>query len=142
MMVKRFCAYGAKDSLSAAAPSLCMARPRKAGRPRPLPPTHFLKEWRDYRGLTQDQLARLLGLSEHSQVSKYESGETKLTYLRLLQVARVLRLRHPGELWRDPLDQSSEWALADRIGRLSADGRETIETVLAALEKKQGGETR
>lgn len=40
-------------------------------------PDHFLAEWREYRGLSQRELADMIGVS-NSKVSRVENGETEL----------------------------------------------------------------
>ena len=38
------------------------------------PDRHYLREWREFRGLTQDDLSLLAGASQN-EIADYESGE-------------------------------------------------------------------
>jgi transcriptional regulator with XRE-family HTH domain len=49
----------------------------------------LLRELRKQRSLTQDQLARLLGVKQ-AFVSKYETGERRLDFLDLVGICDVL----------------------------------------------------
>jgi len=53
--------------------------------------TERLREWREKRGMSQRELARLCGIGD-AQVSKYENGHTdpSATYLRIM--AEVLQV--------------------------------------------------
>jgi transcriptional regulator with XRE-family HTH domain len=42
------------------------------------PHRHYLREWREFRGLTQDDLALLAGTSEGG-IADYETGERRIS---------------------------------------------------------------
>jgi DNA-binding XRE family transcriptional regulator len=51
----------------------------------------YLREWRSVRGMTQEELATLVGASK-TLISRYENQVTRppmLTYLRMLQALRI-----------------------------------------------------
>lgn len=63
-----------------------------------------LKAWREYRGLTQEQLARAVGASHKSVIQKLEKGRKKgLTEEWMRRLARPLRCE-PEDLLRPPPD--------------------------------------
>jgi len=65
-------------------------------------PQHYLRQWREFRRLTQDQLAEKAGTSK-GVVSLLESGDRRLSDKWLRRFAPVLKVQ-PGWL----LDQDPE----------------------------------
>ena len=83
---------------------------------RPRRPT-FVRQWREYRGLSQEQLAERLEMSA-AQLSRVETGKQPYTQDFLEAVAEALRTDVPSLLMRDPLkedpnDPNSIWSLWD-----------------------------
>ena len=79
-----------------------MAKKRKRNRP------HFIKAWRKFRGLTQEQLAERLEMTQ-ATVARIEKGEISYTQPVLEAVAEALGCQ-PGDLiMRDPALPSA-WA--------------------------------
>lgn len=74
---------------------------------------HFIAEWREHRGLTQDQLAERLGTTKAS-ISRIENG--KQPYSQPFLEACADRLAtDPGSLiMRNPLDKEAVWSLWDQ----------------------------
>lgn len=74
----------------------------------------FFRKWRDYRDLTQGQLAAAAALSGPSSISQIESGKQGWNDSTLILIARALHCL-PGELlMRDPFETEplmSIWAL-------------------------------
>lgn len=83
--------------------------------PASVKPRHYLREWREYRGLTQEELARLLRTTK-GVVSRWESGERKMAYDVQFLVARKLRI-FVGALFQPP--PPPEMPITD--GRMVAD---------------------
>ena len=100
---------------------------------------HFLREWRKFRELTQDQLADLLGDNmDRTQISKIERGVTKLIEERIYQIATALRIE-PGWLWMSPNDiLGSEKAREFLRGydKLSERKKTAILTLLDAIDEE------
>lgn len=63
---------------------------------------HYLKEWRDFRGLSQEQLAEAAKPSaSKSAISKLEKGKRKLTAAWMRRLAPPLGI-DPGDFFRPP----------------------------------------
>lgn len=88
-----------------------------------------LRELRRERGLTQVDLARMIGIA-HTQIHKYETGLNRLSVVRLLQMADALELS-PG----DVLDRiAGATAPGRRTGRLELD---TVRSVRQIKNERQ-----
>ncbi len=78
--------------------------PRK--RSQDIPPSrrrnHFIKEWRKYRGLTQEQLGDKLG-ERGSSISQLENGKQGYTQWKLEALALALGTQPGSLLCRNPL---------------------------------------
>jgi transcriptional regulator with XRE-family HTH domain len=75
---------------------------------------HFLRHWREYRGLSQDKLAVVIGVSK-ATVSRVESGITPYTQDVLEAYAQALEV-HPADLLtRPPADPEGLWAIWDQL---------------------------
>lgn len=72
----------------------------------------FLKEWRELRGLTQEQLAGRLGTTDVT-VSRWETGRAKLNTDVMAAIAEALAIT-PGDLFRDPGRPSADELLRDQ----------------------------
>lgn len=64
---------------------------------------HYIKEWREHRNLTQDQLAERMGTSKTS-ISRIESYKQPYTQDFLELCAQVLNCSLADLLIRDPED--------------------------------------
>jgi transcriptional regulator with XRE-family HTH domain len=88
-----------------------MAKRYKSGAPaRP----HFLRHWREHRGLSQDQVAGAIGISKAS-VSRVENGITPYTQDVVEAYARLLRCTVADLVSRPPADPEGLWAIWDRL---------------------------
>lgn len=63
-------------------------------------PANFFRAWRDYRGMTQEEVAKSLGTNA-SAISKYELGEIGYTQ-RVLQALADIYVTRPYELLKGP----------------------------------------
>ena len=80
-------------------------------------PRYFFKEWRKYRGFTQEELAEMVGITAPS-VSQLEKGKQGFTDSTLEAFATALTC-NPGDLlMRNPLDEDAPWSIWDSIPRL------------------------
>jgi transcriptional regulator with XRE-family HTH domain len=91
----------------------------------------FIKQWREYRELTQDQLAERLETSKAS-ISRIESGQQAYTQDFLEACAEALRTDPASLLMRDPTDDEAVWSLWDKakIGE-----RQMIENIVRSVVK-------
>jgi ribosome-binding protein aMBF1 (putative translation factor) len=80
---------------------------RRPARPRRQWRKHFVREWRHFRGMTQDQLAEAVGLTK-ATVSRIETGD--IAYTRdFLEAAADALGTHPGILlMRAPMPADNE----------------------------------
>lgn len=94
----------------------------------------FLREWRKYRGLTQQELADRAGLT-NSAVSHLERGAKAYTQGSLEALARALECEPADLLARDPSSDEPLWAAWDGIA--DAD-RARVIAVIKALKTSAG----
>jgi transcriptional regulator with XRE-family HTH domain len=87
------CSYWARDIVQDGEHNALMGREAQ-------PPPHFLREWREHRDMTQDQLAERVGI-DRSAISKIERGDKPLMENRLEAFARALRINIP-QLYERP----------------------------------------
>ena len=73
----------------------------------------FLKEWREYRGMTQEQLAEAVGMSV-SNISQLERGIQGYSQDGLEALAEALKCE-PGHLHMvDPSKDDAIWSIWER----------------------------
>lgn len=98
--------------------------------PKPKKAHHFIREWRKYRGLTQEQLAlRIDGTS--GAISQLENGIINYTQPTLEAIAYAL-MCEPGDLLsRDPAKEGEVVDLMRLIREKNASG--TVMAFLKAL---------
>lgn len=71
---------------------------------------HYIKEWRKFRGLTQERLADRVDMST-SSISQLENGKQDYTQGTLEALAEALQCT-PGDLLiRNPLDSEALWSI-------------------------------
>ena len=98
-------------------------------------PRHFIKEWRKFRGLTQERLAERIEAT-HGAISQLERGKINYTQPMLEALAFALSCE-PSELLRHP-PSDIENELTMYVRRLD-DTRRTMALALlkVALETKK-----
>ena len=69
-------------------------------------PVHYMREWRLARGMRQEDLAKEIGTVK-SLVSRYETGETGMTFDLQLRVMQALRIM-PNEFFLPPPDMPDD----------------------------------
>ena len=72
-------------------------------------PRHFLKEWREFRGIGQRALAKMIDTS-HVSIGRYERYETPPDLEILGRIAEALRTDIPSLLARHPEQTEGAWA--------------------------------
>jgi transcriptional regulator with XRE-family HTH domain len=75
---------------------------------------HFIREWRKFRELTQEQLAERIGITK-SYLSKIESGKKRYDQPFLEAAAVALRCEPADLIIRDPLDPEGIWSIWDQL---------------------------
>ena|SRR5580765_7559020 len=96
------------------------------------PPRHFIKEWRLYRGYTQEQLAEMTGVT-HGALSQLERGLVNYTQTMLEALAVALRCEPADLIMRDP--NSELWSVWDNVRRMPADDQERLTAIIEAFRK-------
>lgn len=88
--------YGVVDWIARQAKDVCMAQAR-----------HFIKSWREYRGLTQEQVADRMDISPQ-QVSRIETGKRPYTQATLEGFAHAFGCDIADLFYPPPTDKSGE----------------------------------
>jgi transcriptional regulator with XRE-family HTH domain len=91
----------------------------------------FIKEWRTYRGLSQERLADRIGKSP-GLISQIETRKGPYTQETLEAIADALLCEPVDLLIRNPLDPEGIWSLWDA---LEPPERQQAVKVLKALKK-------
>jgi transcriptional regulator with XRE-family HTH domain len=95
---------------------------------------HFIKEWRIFRGLTQEQMASRVQLSRENY-GRIEGGKVPYNQDFLELAAYALRCDPADLIMRNPTDPSSSWSIMDNLKKADASTRERIAAVVEALLK-------
>jgi transcriptional regulator with XRE-family HTH domain len=101
------------------------ARPRKKT---------FIREWREFRGLTQDVLADRLHMSK-AQLSRIETGKQPYTQDFLEVCAESLKTEPASLLMRNPKEEDALWSIWDQA---KPGERRQITELAKAITKKAG----
>jgi transcriptional regulator with XRE-family HTH domain len=104
-----------------------MARRKKLTQPGTV--RHFIRQWRDHRGLTQERLADRVDLSVGA-ISQLENGIIPYTQATLEAIASALSCEPADLIMRDPTKQSAIWSIWDQA---TSAQRQQIEAVALAL---------
>lgn len=107
--------------------------PKVTPRIRPLRRT-FLRHWREFRGLNQDQAAERIGI-DRSQLSRIENGKSPYNQAFLEAAAYAYRCDPADLLMRNPLDESAIWALMDAVRNATTEKQKQISAVIETLLK-------
>jgi transcriptional regulator with XRE-family HTH domain len=81
--------------------------------PRPRFRRTFIKQWREHRGLNQEQLAERLEMTQ-SHLSMLENGKRGYTQETLEAIAEALQTDVASLLMRNPLEGDAIWSIWDR----------------------------
>lgn len=95
----------------------------------------YIAEWRDHRGLTQQQLADRLNSSKAS-ISRIENGEQPYTQDFLEACADALQTDVASLLMRNPKDPDAPWSIWDTLKPVE---RKQANEVIRALKRASGG---
>jgi transcriptional regulator with XRE-family HTH domain len=91
------------------------------------PYRHYLREWRERRGLLQEQLGQMVGSSK-SVISRLETGERPIKIEMQFKLMRALKIS-PAQFFSPPDRPSLDALVADE----SLEVRERIAKVVAAF---------
>ena len=95
---------------------------------------YFFREWRKYRGLTQERLAERVDMTPAS-ISQLETAKQGFSDKTLESLAEALQCSPGDLLMRNPLDQDAAWDLSDQLKRATLDQRKQVRSVVEALLK-------
>lgn len=98
---------------------------------------HFIKEWRDHRGLSQEQVASRLQISRENY-GRIEAGKVPYNQDFLELAAWALNCDVADLLMRDPTDKSAPWSILDTLKKADTPTRERILEVAVVMTKKTG----
>lgn len=107
---------------------------------RPAPPKRrrtFLREWREYRGLTQEQAAERFDISQ-GQLSRIERGDTPYNQDFIEKAADAYRCEPADLIMRDPTREDAIWSIVDQLKAATDEQRDNVRRVADALIKKTG----
>jgi transcriptional regulator with XRE-family HTH domain len=106
-------------------------------RPRQQRHRTFLREWRDYRHLTQEQAAERIGI-EQPTLSRIERGISPYSQDFLERAAWAYMCEPADLLMRNPLNDDAIWSVADHLRQATPEQKEQVRAVIDALLKKTG----
>ena len=92
-------------------------------------PNHRIREWRKYRGLTQEQLAERIGIAR-SYLTKIERGSRRYDQPFLEAAAEALRTEPATLINVDPTASESLWSVWEQ---LTVPERVQAEAVIRAI---------
>ena len=93
----------------------------------------YLKEWRVFRALTQEQLAEMLGTTKQT-ISRHERAEREVTTGHLIELASALNCE-PGDLFLHP----DRWQAERALNNLPLDLQRQAIAVIDALKRTGTG---
>jgi transcriptional regulator with XRE-family HTH domain len=91
---------------------------------------HFIREWRLYRGMTQETLAEMVGTSEAS-ISRVEAGRQNYTQPMVERIADALKTDPGTLLGRNPSVDDPIWAIVSEANPLQR--KQIVELARALL---------
>jgi transcriptional regulator with XRE-family HTH domain len=98
-------------------------------------PKHRIKEWRKYRGLTQEQLAERIGIAR-SYLTKIERGSRRYDQPFLEAAAEALRCEPSQLIDVDPTASGGLWSIWEQ---LTVPERVQAEAVIRAIRATRAG---
>lgn len=101
------------------------------------PPAHFIKAWRNFRNLTQEQLAERLEI-DRTTVSKIENGKQEYSQHFLEACAHALMCEPADLIMRDPSRPGAVWSIWDAIPDSEKPRALALLSTFADLSRKAG----
>lgn len=103
-------------------------------------PRHYIREWRKYRGLSQEALAEHLGVT-HGAISQVERGITGYTQPMLEGMAEAMECTPADLIMRDPGSDAVDQSVFDGLSpELRKEALHFIE-FLKGTNKNETGQT-
>lgn len=94
----------------------------------------FIKEWRKFRRLSQEQLAERMDMSQE-MISRLERGTVNYTQPVLEAAAEALNCQPADLIMRDPSRPSAIWSIWEQI---PPEKREIAAEMLSGLARRTG----
>lgn len=88
---------------------------------------HYLREWRERRGLNQEQLAKMVRTSK-SVISRFETGERHMKFEMQIKIMRALKIT-PPQFFSRP----NKNLLVNIVPRLTPEDQERVAKIAKAL---------
>lgn len=107
--------------------------PSRARQPRALR-RHFLKQWREYNNLDQEQAALRLDISR-TQLSKIENMRSPYSQGLLEAAADAYGCTVADLLMRNPLDEDAPWSIYETLQKAPDTDRRRIEAMIETFLK-------
>ncbi len=99
-------------------------------------PRHFIKQWREYRGYTLEELAEKIGVT-HGAIQQLETGKTHYRQQMLEALAEALACSAADLIMRNPLDEDAPWSLFDVWKHATHEKRKQLRKVIEALSDEE-----
>lgn len=99
------------------------------------PQRHFIKQWRRFRDLSQEQLADRIGV-DRTAISKIENGKQEYSQGFLEAAAYALMCEPADLIMRDPTAPSAIWSIWESIPEVDRPKAIAILSTLADLSRK------
>ena len=74
---------------------------------------HFLRQWREHRGMTLEAVGEAVGIS-HAQLGRIERRLQKYNQELLERLAELYRTEPASLIMRDPTQEDAIWSLWDQ----------------------------
>ena len=103
-------------------------------------PRHFLREWRNYRGYTQDRLAEIVSeisgneRFSRDRISKFETHAEGIREELIYLFCNALAIE-PAWFFRDPQAVEQELELLERVHGMTSDEIDAVRTASAVLKR-------
>lgn len=98
-------------------------------------PPHYLREWRKFRHMTQQELADAIDTSK-TVISEMERGNLQLSPKWLRKIAPILRTQPGHILDHDPADLDND--IIDIWAHIPDENREQAAAVLRTFQRRTG----
>lgn len=95
-------------------------------------PAHYIRQWRQHRGYTLEQLAEMVGVT-HGALSQLERGITNYTQPMLEALAEALACEPADLIMRDP--DSEVWSIWDQVKDLPEIERKRVIAIIDAMRR-------